>query len=58
MKKNLRINFVQRRKGDVAAVYSNTKKFKKTLNMSMKYNNIHKILKSSIKWERILKRRK
>ena len=58
MKKNLRINFAQRRRGDVAAVYSNTKKFKKTLNMSMKYNNIHKILKSSIKWERILKRRK
>ncbi len=58
MKKNLKINFVQRRRGDVAAVYSNTKKFRKTFKMSMKYDNIHKILKSSIKWERILKKRK
>jgi len=58
MKKNLKINFVERRKGDVAAVYSNTKKFKKIFNMNMKYDNIHKILKSSIKWERILKKRK
>ncbi len=58
MKKNLKINFVQRRRGDVAAVYSNTKKFRKTFKMSMKYDNIHKILKSSIKWEEILKKRK
>ena len=58
MKKNLKINFVERRRGDVAAVYSNTKKFKKIFNMNMKYDNIHKILKSSIKWERILKKRK
>ena len=58
MKKNLKINFVERRSGDVAAIYSNTKKFKKIFNMNMKYDNIHKILKSSIKWERILKKRK
>ena len=58
IKKNLEINFVQRRKGDVAAVYSDTKKFKKTIKMKIKYNNISKILKSSIKWEKILKTRK
>ena len=58
IKKNLRINFVQRRKGDVAAIYSDTKKFKKTIKMKVKYNNIRKILKSSIKWEKILKKRK
>ena len=58
IKKNLNINFVQRREGDVAAVYSDTKKFKKTIKMKIKYNNIRKILKSSIKWEKILKSRK
>ena len=58
IKKNLKINFVERRKGDVAAVYSDTKKFKKTIKMKVKYNNIRKILKSSIKWEKILKNRK
>ena len=58
IKKNLKINFVQRRKGDVAAVYSDTKKFKKTIKMKVKYSNIRKILKSSIKWEKILKNSK
>ena len=58
IKKNLKIKFVQRRKCDVAAVYSDTKKFKKTIKMKNKYNNIHKILNSSIKWEKILKNRK
>ncbi len=58
IKKNLKINFVERRKGDVAAVYSDTKKFKKTIKMKIKHNNIRKILKSSIKWEKILKNRK
>ena len=58
IKKNLKINFVQRRKGDIAAVYADTKKFKKTIKMKFKYNNIHKILKSSIKWEKISKKRK
>jgi len=58
IKKNLKINFVQRRKGDVAAVYSNTNKFKKNIKMKIKYNDIRKILKSSIKWEKILKNKK
>ncbi len=58
IKKNLNINFIQRREGDVAAVYSDTKKFKKTIKIKIKYNNIRKILKSSINWEKILKSRK
>jgi len=58
IRKNLNINFVQRREGDVATVYSDTKKFKKTIKMKIKYNNIRKILKSSINWERVLKSRK
>ena len=58
IKKTLKINFVQKRKGDVAAVYSDTKKLKKTIKMKIKHNNIDKILKSSIKWEKILKNRK
>ena len=58
IKKNLKIKFVERRKGDVNAVYADTKKFKKTIKMKIKYNNIRKILESSIKWEKILKNRK
>ena len=56
IKKNLKINFVQKRKGDISAVYADTKKFKKTIKMKFKHNNIHKILKSSIKWEKISKK--
>ena len=58
IKKNCKINFVQRRKGDIAAVYSNTKKFEKNIKMSMKFKNINKILQSAIKWEKILKNKK
>ncbi len=58
IKKNLKINFVQKRKGDVTAVYSDTKKFQKTIKMKMRYNNILKILKSSLKWEKTLQKPK
>ena len=58
IKKNCKINFVQRRKGDIAAVYSNTKKFEKNIKMSMKFKSINKILQSAIKWEKILKNKK
>ena len=50
----LKINFVQRRPGDIAQIYSNTKKFKKLLKWKPKYNNINKIIKSAIIWERKL----
>lgn len=54
IKKNLQINFKGRRKGDIAQVYSNIKKFKRLLRWKPKYNNIDKILKSAIHWERKL----
>ena len=54
IKKNLKIIFSKRRPGDVAEVYANTKKFKKLLKWKSKYNNINKIIKSAIKWEKKL----
>ena len=50
----LKINIVERRPGDIAQIYSNTKKFKKLLKWKPKYNNINKIIKSAIIWERKL----
>ena len=56
IKKNCRVVYVKRRTGDVDQVYSNIKKFKKTLKWKPKHNDIKKILLSSIKWERKLKK--
>ena len=53
--KNLIINFQKRRPGDVAQIYSNTKKLKKLLRWKPKFNDINKILKSAIRWEKIIK---
>ncbi len=55
IKKNMQINFMNRRPGDIAQVYSDTKKFKKLLKWKPKYNNINKIIKSAINWEKKLK---
>ena len=52
IKKNLKINFIKKRAGDIAQVYSCTKKFKKLLKWKPKYNNIDLIIKSAIKWEK------
>ncbi len=52
IKKNLKINFLKKRSGDIAQVYSCTKKFKKLLKWKPKYNNINLIIKSAIKWEK------
>jgi len=57
IKKNLTINITAKRKGDVESVYADTRKLKKILKIKMQYNNISKILKSSIKWESIVKNR-
>ena len=54
MKKNLQINFKKRRLGDVGQVFSNTSKFQKLIGWKPKYNDINKILLSSIKWEKKL----
>ena len=55
-KKNnkLIIDYKKRRPGDVAEVYSDTKKFKKILKWKPKFNNLNKIIGSAIKWEKKL----
>ena len=54
IKKNARIIYKNRRPGDIAQVYASTKKINKILKYKPKYNNIRKILLSSIKWEKKL----
>ncbi len=56
IKKNTQINFMSKRPGDIAQVYSDTKKFKKLLRWKPKYNDIKKIIKSAISWEVKLKK--
>jgi len=55
IKKNLKINYQKRRFGDIAQVYSNTKKFNKLIKWIPKYKNINKIIKSAIKFEKKIK---
>ncbi len=52
--KNLIINYKTRRIGDVDMVYADVTKIKSILKWKPKYNNIKKIIKSSIKWESTL----
>ncbi len=54
IKKNLKVNFVEKRPGDLAQIYSDTKKFKKLIKWKPKYNDINKIIRSSINWEKKL----
>jgi UDP-glucose 4-epimerase len=54
IKKNLTIKYQKRRPGDIAQVYSNTKKLNQLLKWKPKYNDINKIIKSSINWEKKL----
>ena len=54
IKKNTQINFMSRRPGDIAQVFSDTKKFNEILKWKPKYNNINKIIRSAINWERKL----
>ncbi len=55
IRKNTQINFMKRRSGDLAQVFSDTKKFKKLLKWKPRYNDINKIIKSAIDWEVKLK---
>ena len=52
--KNLIVKYKSRRIGDVDKVYADVKKIKSILRWKPKYNNIRKIIKSSIKWESFL----
>jgi UDP-glucose 4-epimerase len=51
-KKNLIVRYEKRRPGDIAQVYSNTKKFQNLFKWKPKHNNINKIIKSAINWEK------
>ncbi len=51
-KKNLSIKYEKRRPGDIAQVFSNTKKFQNLFKWKPKYNNINKIIRSAISWEK------
>ena len=52
--KSTRIKFKQKRKGEISVSYASINKMKKILKWKPKYNKIDHILKSSIKWEKII----
>ena len=52
IKKKLVINYKPKRDGDIAQVYADTRKSQKILKWKPKNNNINKIIKSAIKWEK------
>ena len=52
MNKRLIVNFARKRPGDVAQIYANITKLKKTLKWKPKKNDFRKILKSAFKWEK------
>lgn len=56
-KVKIKINFLERRKGDIAEIFSNTKKFSKILNIKFKKNNLKKIITSAVKWEELLNKK-
>ena len=55
-KKNTQIVYKNRRSGDIAQVYSNTKKIDKILKLKPKYDNLEYILDSAYKWEKVIKK--
>jgi UDP-glucose 4-epimerase len=55
IKKNLIIKYQKRRPGDVAEIYSSTKKLNKLLEWKPKYN-LDEIIKSAINWQKKLKK--
>ena len=54
IKKNVIVEYRKKRRGDIGQIYANISKLRKTLKWKPKYNNIHLILKSAIKWEKKL----
>ena len=55
-KKYTHINYKNRRSGDIAEVYSDTKRINKILKLKPKYDNLEYILESAYNWERIIKK--
>ena len=54
MNKKVAINFSKKRPGDVASVYADVKKIKKILKWKPRHDNLKKIIKSALKWEKII----
>jgi UDP-glucose 4-epimerase len=52
IKKNIKINFLPRRLGDMEMIIADNKKLKKFINWRPKYNSIKRIVKSCIDWEK------
>jgi UDP-glucose 4-epimerase len=55
-KKNIDILYKKRRTGDLSTVIANNKKLKKTINWSPKHSSLSAIVKSCIRWEKIINR--
>ena len=55
-KKDINILYKKRRIGDLAIVIANNKKLKKTINWFPKYSSLSLIVKSCIRWEKIINR--
>ena len=55
MKKKIKINYENRRHGDMEYIIANNKKIKKFLRWKPKKNNLNRIVKSCIKWEKRFK---
>ena len=53
-KKNIKIVYKKKRKGEIIASFSNNKKLMKLLKWKPKYENINSIIKSSLEWEKNL----
>jgi len=58
IKKNTQVVYLPRRKGDVAQVFSSTKKFKKIFEWKAKFKTIDQIMLSSFNWEKIYNKTK
>ena len=46
------VHYKAKRPGDIAEVYSDTKKFNKILKLKLKYNDLKYILNTAYKWEK------
>jgi UDP-glucose 4-epimerase len=55
-KKNVSILYLKRRAGDLSMIIANNKKLKKTINWIPKYCSLRVIVKSCIRWEKIINR--
>ena len=58
IKKNIKINIKEKRKGEIAISYSNNKKLIKLINWKPKFSNLKLMVKSSLTWEKNLQKMK